>query len=239
MKATSGYCFKGTFCSLPQSPCHFFSPVMIHLAQWRVCLQNLANSRLDRPSGPTKNPGLISSSGSHLFLNYFLSSSLRVQSHFSFLVPAPFLFLTASRWFTSPYFPPLSSWGFNWGASFSLLVFAAPIPRLSSYWLRTCTVAVKTMLSDSRARLEQTMWILPRERKTKHLFIHGNDEAIYSNQFLFNHLNRLLECKCRAQLFIMFHWWAGAHTLPPNQPHWLSKGFLWLISVSPLILSDY
>lgn len=50
--------------------------------------------------------------------------------------------------------------------------------------------------------------------------------------------NNSLWNKCRAQYFIMFHWWSEAHTLTPYQPHTLSEDSLWLICF-PAPLSDY
>lgn len=112
--------FEGTFCSLPESACHFVS-IMMNF--WMQSLLSAESQGLKVAPTPwaDRNRRLISSSSSIFFslfacLPLFLSFHCLVPTlffnYFSLPFNSDFLFF-----YTSAYFLPLSSLGFNWGVS--------------------------------------------------------------------------------------------------------------------------
>ena len=146
MKATSGRCLEETACSLPESACHFVAAIMMNF--WMLLSSatvpgTRGSDRLsDWQEKQPRTPFLcllmtwISSSRvlSHLAVWFLICSSLTscsLLTHAVCLWFSPFLHIS---------FLPLSSLGFNWGTSSSLLLSffmtffrcqCAPVLRLS------------------------------------------------------------------------------------------------------------
>ncbi len=118
MKAASGRYFEGTFCSLPESPCHFVSPIMMKF-EFCCCPQCLSDTGgWTNPAAGKNREHCSSSSHSPDFFPFLFVFSLILlcASSCVLLLFVPLKLLQSASdllFFYNSAFLSLSSLGFN------------------------------------------------------------------------------------------------------------------------------